>query len=242
MERGEKLSETLYRIGYVLGNFAGFTDEARKYYTQAFALDGDSANYLNNMGFLELNLGNYARSHEFFAKSYALDSSSGESTGSLAANYVFQRDYRKAQYYYEKFIKILSSSGKFQTGSMVQIGFVFLQNGNNERAEYWLYEQKKLSDVSIRYGRWYSAWGYADLDLAIMHSILEEKAFAYKHLKKLNDIKACPVFFLRYLKDSPVFDNLRSEPEFELFVKNMDSKYKAEHERVSQWLKLNGKL
>ena len=43
-------------------------------------------------------------------------------------------------------------------------------------------------------------------------------------------------------KYNPFFDGIRNEPEFQKIVKDMESKYQAEHERVRKWLVEQGKL
>jgi hypothetical protein len=44
------------------------------------------------------------------------------------------------------------------------------------------------------------------------------------------------------IKNDLLFKSIRSEPEFQKIVKDMEDKYQAEHERVRKWLKEQGKL
>jgi hypothetical protein len=39
-----------------------------------------------------------------------------------------------------------------------------------------------------------------------------------------------------------MFDGIRNEPEFQQIVVEIEAKYKAEHERVRQWLEENEML
>jgi hypothetical protein len=43
-------------------------------------------------------------------------------------------------------------------------------------------------------------------------------------------------------KIDPLFDNIREEPIFQQIVRDVESKYQAEHERVRQWLEENDML
>jgi len=44
------------------------------------------------------------------------------------------------------------------------------------------------------------------------------------------------------LKVDPLFETIRDEPEYQQVVRDMEAKYKAEHERVRKWLEENDKL
>ena len=42
---------------------------------------------------------------------------------------------------------------------------------------------------------------------------------------------------IKEIKNNPLFDTIRNEPEFEQIVRDIEAKYQAEHERVRKWLK-----
>jgi hypothetical protein len=44
------------------------------------------------------------------------------------------------------------------------------------------------------------------------------------------------------MKNDPLFNSIRNEPEFQQIVKNVEAKYQAEHERVRKWLQGQGML
>jgi hypothetical protein len=44
------------------------------------------------------------------------------------------------------------------------------------------------------------------------------------------------------IKNDPLFDSIRDEPEFQQIVKEVEAKYQAEHERVMKWLEENDML
>jgi hypothetical protein len=51
-----------------------------------------------------------------------------------------------------------------------------------------------------------------------------------------------PLWRATRIKDIPLFDSIREEPEFQQIVKDIEAKYQAEHERVRQWLEENEML
>ena len=199
-------------------------------------------NFFNRSAYFEMVTGNFNKAVELAQKSYSIDSNNKESLRVLGLSYLFKRQYQESSLYFRKFVEILNAMGEFQTGSMVPIGYACLRNGNNEKAEKWFNEQKEFSEVSLKYGRWYSAWGFADLDLGIMYSLRGEKEKAYKHLRKFADVKVCPLFLITDMKYSPVFDSLRNDEEFQALYKNLEAKYQAESERVRKWIEKQGKL
>jgi hypothetical protein len=44
------------------------------------------------------------------------------------------------------------------------------------------------------------------------------------------------------IKTDPLFDSIRNEPEFQQIVRDVETRYQAEHERVKKWLEEQGML
>jgi hypothetical protein len=51
-----------------------------------------------------------------------------------------------------------------------------------------------------------------------------------------------PLWMIANMKNDPLFDKIRGEPEFQQIVKDVEAKYQAEHERVGVWLEKEGML
>ena len=79
-------------------------------------------------------------------------------------------------------------------------------------------------------------------DLAGVYAFRGEKDRAYENLRKFNEMERIPLWWLQLLKDDPLFDSIRDEPEFQQIVRDVEAKYEAEHERVRQWLEENDML
>jgi hypothetical protein len=45
-----------------------------------------------------------------------------------------------------------------------------------------------------------------------------------------------------FIKADPLFNRIRNDPEFQQIVKEIESKYQTEHERVRKWLEEQGLL
>ena len=44
------------------------------------------------------------------------------------------------------------------------------------------------------------------------------------------------------IKNDPLFNSIRDEPEFQQIVREIEAKYQAEHKRVRKWLEENDML
>ena len=58
----------------------------------------------------------------------------------------------------------------------------------------------------------------------------------------MNQSPMTPLWIVSNIKDDPIFDSNRDEPEFQQIVRNVEAKYQAEHERVRKWLEENDML
>ena len=127
--------------------------------------------------------------------------------------------------------------GLFNPGEMHRIGYAYWQNGDKEEADNWINQQRKLCEESIKIGRDYLGSYY---DLAAVCSFFGEKAKAFENLRLFNKFQIVPLWCLTLIKNDPLFNNIRNEQEFKKIVKDAESKYQAEHERVRKWLEEQG--
>jgi hypothetical protein len=79
-------------------------------------------------------------------------------------------------------------------------------------------------------------------NLAAAHALLGEKDKAYENLKLMNQHERMPKWMVKDIKNDPLFESIRDEPEFQQIVRDVEAKYQAEHERVKQWLEENDML
>ena len=77
-------------------------------------------------------------------------------------------------------------------------------------------------------------------DLAGVYAFRREKDKAYKNLRIYNQSQRIPLFMAMTIKTDPLFNSIRNEPEFQQIVRDVEAKYKAEHERVKKWMEEQG--
>jgi tetratricopeptide (TPR) repeat protein len=154
---------------------------------------------------------------------------------------VWQRKYSEAFYFLQKREKALKAS---QTNIQPDLanGFIYLKNGYSNEANI---EFNKAADYYLKHVEYNtkSAQGYyAHAYLACIYSALNEKEKAIEYLKMLKKRKTDSRFWLLALKEYPMFDNIRNEPEFVDVLKDVEAKYQKEHDRVGKLLRELGEI
>jgi tetratricopeptide (TPR) repeat protein len=78
-------------------------------------------------------------------------------------------------------------------------------------------------------------------NIACIYAVRGEREKAIEHLKLFNQYEnKGKLSSVTYIKNDPLFDNIRNEPEFQQIVSDMEAKYQAEHERVRKWMEEQG--
>jgi hypothetical protein len=81
----------------------------------------------------------------------------------------------------------------------------------------------------------------AHYNIACTYAIRGDRKKAFEHLKICKE-KSGSLSWVTYIKNDPLFNSIRSEPEFQQIVQDVEAKYQAEHERVRKWLEEQGVL
>ena len=238
INHGGELPFYLRELGDAYGIFAGIHEKAIYYYQQALELDGDTASYLCRLADEASVSGNFAGALQYYNRCFALDSNNVWVSWGLASAYELHGQYKEALKYVKKFEKRLETYPNLVYGSRRMMGYVYLKTGHKNEADRLFREQKRISEESIKMGRWYSI--DANYDIAALYAFLGEKEKAYENLRAVNKIHICPLWLLNLIKNDPFFDGIRDEPEFQKIVNDLEAKYQAEHDRVIKWMKENG--
>jgi len=236
----KELPYFLYELGDAYAAYAGFPEKSLSFYQEALKLDGDSTKYLHCLADDESVLRNYEKAIELYKKCYERDSNSVEISSGLATAYYLVGQYYESLKYVKKFENRIEELSNLFHGSMDMIGYVYWLNGYKEEAYYWFSRQKQISEEIIKKSNSYSI--NANYDLAVVNIFMGEKEKAYNNLRILAKISVCPLWLVSSIKDDPLFNSIRNEPEFQRIVSTLESKYLAEHARVGKWIEEQGSL
>ena len=122
------------------------------------------------------------------------------------------------------------------------IGHAYWVNGFKEEAEYYFDAGLEYYNKLLERDRHFARDIYIFKSLAAMYAFLEDKDKAYKYLRRMNQSQRFPHFEIKDLKNDPLFESIRDEPEFQQIVRDVEAKCQAEHERVRKWLVENDML
>ena len=124
-----------------------------------------------------------------------------------------------------------------------RIGHVFWLNGYKEEAENYFDQQLDYCNKSIELGRSYAhSLLLAYYDLAAVYAFRGEREKAYMNLRIFNQREFYPFWMATEFPEDRLFESLRNEPDFQQIVRDVQSKYQSEHNRVRKWLEGNEML
>jgi TolB-like protein len=240
VNHGSQLPYLLRNIGDVLLD-AGFMDKAKIYFQEALKLNGDSLIYYGRLATYEDILGNSSKAIEYRKKQYEIDSSDINTLWWLGMPYLSLGKYEDALKYFTKWLKKSENLSDVTFFGFHRIGFVYWQLGNRKEAQYYFNESIKYCEKLKTAGN-YNLYRI-NYDLAAVYAFLGDKEKAYEYLNMWAKMPVCPYWWIPFLEtDDPLFSKIRSEPEFQQIVRDQESKYQAEHERVRKWLEEQGML
>jgi TolB-like protein len=233
---GPGLSEIYNSISFVLSIY-GFKELAKNYSLKAVELESDSTKYYFWLYMYEFD---YKNSFSFFEKKYSNDSTNLNALEYLSAYYSYTGQFKEALKFQIKKLERLKVEGRTTINEMQRVGYVYSKNGLKDSAAYYFNKQIDYCNNAIKSKRGYGIF-IAYYDLAGIYAFSGDKIKAYENLKIFNK-DPDPGWIRRFIKYDPLFDSIRNEPEFQNIVKDMDTKYLAEHERVKKWLEEQGML
>ncbi|TFH37715.1 MAG: tetratricopeptide repeat protein [Bacteroidia bacterium] len=241
LNRGKGLSQIYHLIARAYRN-AGFIEKSGYYEEQALTLDGDSVQYLRGISGAMYNTRNYEEAIENLKKAYGMDTSFLDLLIDLGADYLFLGNYKEALVTYEKYINDKKKYREIEGNNMHRIAYAYSVNGYKEEANYYFDKQLEYSKAEIELSRSKANLYLPYYDIAGIFAFREKKEKAYENLRIFNKKERQTFWMVNLIKNDPLFNSIRDEPEFQQIVRDVEAKYQAEHERVRQWLEENDML
>ena len=236
LQRGPDLAFIYQYISAGYGN-AGFKEKAIYYETESFILGDDSVNYYEDIGHIEYDYGNFEKAIELVGKAYAIDSTKLRIILELGKCHMWLGQLEESLEYFKKYDKIFKTLNLPYGPQAFRIGYAYQVNGFNEEAQYYFDRGFEFIDKLIELGR-----PVPNYILAAIYAFLGDKEKAYENLRLFNEVQRNALYYITTIKNDPMFDSIRDEPEFQQIVWDMEARYQAEHERVRQWLEENDML
>jgi AraC-like DNA-binding protein/TolB-like protein len=113
-------------------------------------------------------------------------------------------------------------------------GYTYLKNGMKEKADYHFKGSIKRAEDEIKLNSANARTYNSHFSLARIYSILNDKQKSLQYLEIIKKSPSVPFTFIKDLKNDPMFDNVRSEPEFQKIACELEKKYLEEHEKIKK--------
>ena len=241
LNRGSELPILLGSLGMAYRSI-GFIEMSKEYSRKALKLSGDSIAYYRDLSYCEIVTGNYMKGVYYAEKLQKIDTNNVGNLSRLGFCYVFLGQHEEALDLYKRYIEISKIGQDYSLFDMHRIGWAYWLNGYIEEAEYYFKEQIEYCNSMNELGRGLSDSNRTAYDLAAVYAFMGEKVTAYENLRIHNQRQANSLGHFTRIKNDPLFESIRGEPEFQQIVRDIEAKYLAEHERVRQWLEENDML
>lgn len=215
----------------------GFIKEGDVYNQRLLKLNNDSSAYCQNLMFEYFLTGDYDAINELTAERLKKNPDDLNSKYFLAWTNLFQKKYDEAYHWLNEINQVLNTQGT-QANPNPWFGFACLKKGKNKEAEDHFNGAILNANREIEANR-YPEINLPYLTLASVYSAKGETKNALEALAKNKSYHLQTVFFL---KQNPMFDNIRNEPEFQKILKETESKYNEMHQQVEKILAAHGSI
>jgi len=235
LNKGPELPVILQQQAYCY-IFSGFFNKYNDVSNQWLELTGDSVRYLLGYGQSEYCQCNYEKSIEYMQRGYEIDSTNGNIQSELGFAYATNRQFKESLKYTRKHLESINPLEEFGIQSTHRIGYVYWMNGFKKEANYYFDRQIEISNNAIKSNRPYALNKTAYYDLATVYAFRGEKEKAYENLRIYNESKNVSFALLYFIKNDPLLESLRGEPEFEQIINDQEAKYQTLHEKMRRLL------
>jgi AraC-like DNA-binding protein/TolB-like protein len=216
--------------------YTNFAEVAEKYELKCLNITNDSLNYYIRLSFGNLCIGNYTSCIDYANKFLEQDSSSVYLLYWLMHSYIILNQHEQASIY----AAALGKSGQNDVPEVM--GFILQKKGNEQEATEYFSKAVEKYLGQINSHTLDAAKYQSHLSLAWTYSAMGDKEEALKYLEEVINRPTIPYWMIIWMKDWPLFDNIRNEPEFKAIQKELTKKYQKEHDRVAKLLREKGEI
>ena len=246
LEKDAKEDEynTLSAISGYLGLY-GYPEEGLKFAQMLIEYNNDSVWYYLNMSSVDLQRHNYTSAYMNSLKGINLvkkreDFPNREAI--LSGPFVvtlYMKDYKRAVEYIEEKAEDNRKRG-LKMDFNYYCGYAYLKNGQKEKADYHFEECINVAKYMLKTAEQnHTSPCFSHLYLACIYSGMDNKGKATENLRNAVKCKNLfiPVWDIIDLKNSPVFEIMRNEPEFRELVGNAEARQQPQMKKIEKLLK-----
>ena len=229
----------LFNIELVCYNKTGFPELSRKKNREWLAIMNDTALYDYFNVLIEIRDGNYQRALELTETGLKKYPSSFGFMNHEVVIRNYLREYDKALNAMIRLEKELDKRGISPNAGYIH-AYTFLKNGMTDKALPIFEVAVKNFEEQIKYSSWEAKLYLSHFCLAKIYAALNNKQQSMYYLGLMHKAASTPKEFICDLKNDPMFDNVRQEPEFQKITRQLEKKYLEQHERIKKLLIQHG--
>lgn len=232
LNRGKEFSIILEKLIGVL-SIAGMLDNAREVLDQKLLFDNDSVSYYVYLANVMFYSGDFDKSIYYSLKGISIEPENEALLIFLGCSYSFMDEYIKSLEYFE--LAIENGLGIMLLNTSHRIGYSYWKAGDKKTGLKFFDIQRKYSLEAAKKNRPYAVNKSSFYDEAALYAFFGEKEKALENLEKFSQSDVISFALAQLIKMDPLFYAIREDSEFKKIEAIINSKYKAEHERVKKW-------
>lgn len=209
----------------------GFAEKASEYIEKSLKYNAENpyAQYLKNFIDYANNKNLKALTNKMKLE-WEKDTLRADITQELAKMYYLQEDYNNALFYYEKYIKTLSTNKiDLYPAENIKIAYTYNKMGFSKKAE------KHLNKYTDYLEKDESIYKEAGLAVLYLYKNMPDKAIeAYTKFSLQNDFQYWVILFIR---EDPLLKRLQNHPKYEETIKRIESRFWENHKKLKKTLK-----
>ena len=234
------LGDIYEAIGFVLAN-AGMKELAILNFKKATEYTGDSIWFYVKKAQCEFYAGYYTDAIKTASQSFQKTLMTGPieppmhiyGTAVLGLSHMYSNQYTEANTYFNRYVEFGDSMGWSFPYHKMEMAFIFRENGHEERAREFIDQQITYSERWISESHNFINDELYHLAMAYMLKGDHKNALLYlDQLSQKDGLNAIAAM----IPENPIFSGLKDNPEFIEICDRIRTRYRAEQERVRQWL------
>jgi tetratricopeptide (TPR) repeat protein len=232
-QKPKQLIVSQYMLRKIMAIFreTGFPELEKQMARHLFEFSSDSALLYRYMISAELYQERFDPALEYALEGNRLDPANYIFTDLIALCYAYQEDFKMAFNY-----TVLIEDTAEKRGPVVRPGYIpgyiYLMNGYEAQADYHFKKEIARRLKEIEYARPQAQQCESHLYLAGTFLALGNEVKALDYLKQLKSLKAINYGHIMMLTRWPGFESIRNTPEYLDVLKNLNSKYLHQHQRI----------
>ena len=222
---------------------AGFPDQGNFYLLEALKLDGDSIMYSDVKNMLGRDKKDSIEKAVNYLEKRCQTNPYNIYYFGLGYYYALLGLHKESLNYFKKIdaVKFALQYPQYYYIFRTWLGFECQKNGYSKDADSCFSNHIDICTKKLPLIHFWSR-PLALYSLAGAYLCKGNKQQAYENLHLSTQYPSYGSEFLFWLKNDPVFSSIWSEPEFREILKDVETKYMAQHEKVGKWLEENGSL